>query len=98
MRCARQFVSALFLILSLSTYQAFPQSQQAEQSGAQGAGSNSKASRTSPNCRSNGTYVNGKGQVILKTAVPSRDVIGWVVAKEIGHWNLPSTSEIDRKF
>jgi hypothetical protein len=31
----------------------------------------------------------------MKTAVDSRDVIGWVVAKEIGHWNLPSTSEID---
>jgi hypothetical protein len=30
----------------------------------------------------------------MKTAVRSRDVIGWVVAKKIGHWNLPSTSEI----
>jgi hypothetical protein len=32
----------------------------------------------------------------MKTAVDGRDVIGWVVAKEIGHWNLPSTSEIGR--
>jgi hypothetical protein len=31
----------------------------------------------------------------LKAAVHGRDVIGWVVAGEIGHWNLPSTSQID---
>src|SRR5579863_4452293 len=32
----------------------------------------------------------------MQTAVHSRDGIGWVVAKEIGHWNLPSTSAINK--
>lgn len=30
----------------------------------------------------------------MKTGVRSRGVIGWVVAEEIGHWNLLSNSEI----
>lgn len=35
-------------------------------------------------------------QSSTKSAVYSRDVMGWVVANEVGHWNLPSTSEIGR--
>ncbi len=30
----------------------------------------------------------------MKTAVHSRDVIGWVAARGIRHWSLPSRSEI----